>query len=174
MPATDRLTLRSWRADDAADVLAYVSDWALARMTASIPYPYTREMADAFVQREASANGAVAYAVDDAGGLVGSVGLKPLADKEGIWELGYWIGAGHQGKGYAREAAAATCAVGFRDHAVRSIHACVFDDNPASDRVLRKLGFRYLGPCEGASKARGGVYPTWTYQLDRADWEAER
>lgn len=43
--------------------------------------------------------------------------------------------------------------------------ASVFQDNPASARVLTNCGFQYLGDAETFSVARDAAVPTWTYSL---------
>ena len=47
--------------------------------------------------------------------------------------------------------------------ACKTIFAAVFQDNPASARVLTHAGFDYLGDAETYSVARGATVPTWTY-----------
>ena len=44
-----------------------------------------------------------------------------------------------------------------------TIFAEVFQDNPASARVLTHAGFEYIGDAESHSVARGANVPTWTY-----------
>ena len=41
--------------------------------------------------------------------------------------------------------------------------ASVFQDNPASAKVLTNCGFDYIGDAESYSVARGSQVPTWTY-----------
>ena len=45
----------------------------------------------------------------------------------------------------------------------RTLFASVFQDNPASARVLTNCGFVYLGDAESWSVARGARVATWTY-----------
>jgi RimJ/RimL family protein N-acetyltransferase len=49
-----------------------------------------------------------------------------------------------------------------------TIFASVFQDNPASARVLTNCGFEYLGDAESFSVARDASVPTWTYSLKLA------
>ena len=44
-----------------------------------------------------------------------------------------------------------------------TLFAEVFQDNPASARVLTNAGFTYIGEAEAHSVARGANVPTWTY-----------
>ena len=48
-------------------------------------------------------------------------------------------------------------------HGCEALFAQVFQDNPASARVLTNCGFQYLGDAETFSVARGANVPTWTY-----------
>ena len=44
-----------------------------------------------------------------------------------------------------------------------TMFASVFQDNPASAKVLTNCGFDYIGDAESYSVARGSQVPTWTY-----------
>ena len=74
--------------------------------------------------------------------LVGSCGLGRRPS--GAVELGYWIARPFWGRGYATEAAVALIdiarALGFTQ-----LEGSHFLDNPASARVLEKLGFEPIG-----------------------------
>ena len=76
--------------------------------------------------------------------LVGAVGLK-LEEDTGIAELGYWIGVPYWGNGYATEAAETLLDFGFDTLALERIWARAFVRNPASSRVLQKLGMKHEG-----------------------------
>jgi RimJ/RimL family protein N-acetyltransferase len=74
------------------------------------------------------------------GELIGGIGLR--VDKQhDTAELGYWIGKPYWGNGYCTEAVAAMVEFGFSQFGWRKIYAEHFSDNPASGRVLEKLGF---------------------------------
>ena len=76
--------------------------------------------------------------------VVGSCSFKgpPV---EGVVEIAYGIEAEHEGKGYATEAAQALVefAAGCRD--VRLVRAHTLPVGAASQRVLRKCGFKFVG-----------------------------
>ena len=76
--------------------------------------------------------------------LCGGVGLRIEPDHRRA-ELGYWIGAPYWGNGYATEAAAAVVKYGFGTLGLHRIFASHFANNPASARVLRKIGMRHEG-----------------------------
>lgn len=147
MLTTDRLVLRSPMLDDAPAIAALAADRRIADTTASLPHPYTLADAEWFVRHvtrpEAEAEvWAIVLASDHA--LVGVVGLH-AADDSGVVELGYWIGVPFWGQGFATEAARAAVDHGFRDRSLEVIFADHLTRNPASHRVMEKLGMTVEG-----------------------------
>ena len=60
-------------------------------------------------------------------------------------ELGYWIGKPYWGQGYCTEAARATLDFGFEQLGLNRIFAHHFARNPASGRVMQKIGMTREG-----------------------------
>jgi RimJ/RimL family protein N-acetyltransferase len=146
---TARLILRPFTLADAPDVQCYVSDRDIAAMTLSIPHPYPDGGAEEWIGTHAAkyADGVRAnFAIieRDSGALAGAIGLH-LEPGHGRAELGYWIAKPYWGHGYATEAATAMIAFGFEVLGLNKIHAAVFIKNPASDRVIRKIGMTWEG-----------------------------
>lgn len=85
----------------------------------------------------------------DDGSYMGGIGLKPGGDVEArTWEVGYWLGAEHWGRGYMTEAVAGFSAWAFRtfpEAAVLRLEASVFEGNLASQHILRRVGYREEG-----------------------------
>lgn len=77
--------------------------------------------------------------------VIGSVGFKGPPDGDGIVEIAYGIAPGHQGKGYATEAAAAGVAFAFASSVVRLVRAHTLPTPNASTHVLSKCGFEKTG-----------------------------
>lgn len=71
--------------------------------------------------------------------LCGAIGLNISSQKYKA-ELGYGIGVSYWGQGYCTEAAKATVAYGFKDVNLYRIHSSHFRRNPASGRVMQKIG----------------------------------
>ena len=88
--------------------------------------------------------------------------------------VGYWFARTAWGRGYATEAARALVAHGFDELGLDRVVGHHFVENPASGRVLAKLGFAemaYAAPQTCA--ARGGeALPTRALSLTREAWEA--
>jgi len=161
---TPRLRLRRLQQRDAGLIALYASDPRVARATSVIPHPYPPGAAEAFVARVLGQGAretvwALDTGPDDGNGLIGLISLKPCG--EGLAEIGYWVAPAFWGTGFASEAVEAL--VG---HAVgsRTLVAEVFQDNPASARVLMHAGFTYEGEGEIHSLARAGMVPTFRYR----------
>lgn len=167
---TDRLLLRpGWIEDAPALTRAVGSDPAIARNTARIPWPYTLDDASHFLgmTQDASAPVCLIFArTSGAPRLVGSVGIHPDADG---MELGYWVARPYWGLGFATEAAAGLLRAARGSLRLERLHSGHFADNPASGRVLRKLGFQPTGRVvKRHSLARGGDVDCLLY-ADAAD-----
>ncbi|MFV2002941.1 MAG: GNAT family N-acetyltransferase, partial [Paracoccaceae bacterium] len=91
--------------------------------------------------------------------VIGLVSLTPM-DREQS-EVKFWIAPAFWNTGLASEAVRAM--VEANPHGARTMFAEVFQDNPASARVVTNAGFEYLGDAEAFSLARDANVPTWTY-----------
>lgn len=169
VPATDpvirtaRLTLRPLVQGDAARVAELAGDWDVARMTARVPYPYTLVDADHWIR--SIGDGEYVRGIDLDGRLIGACGY--VVDDSGAAEIGYWIGRDFWGHGFATEAGRAVVAHSLGPAGFKRLVCCHFTDNPASGRVIRKLGFRLIGSCSGWSDARQCEAPTLRYEQTR-------
>jgi len=168
---TGRLRLRRFRRSDAALIELMASDRRVAWMTERVPHPYPPGLAAAFVERvSAGSPDETGWAiVADTGtrdgaenGLIGTIMLR--LDAPGAARVGYWLAPAFWGTGYASEALAGV--VGFaRAAGFRALTARVFQDNPASVKVLLHAGFAYVDDGEVYSLARGTMVPTHNYRL---------
>ena len=154
---TDRLTLRPLSRLDAPIMTRLADDPGVARMTTSIPHPFSQDMAEGFIARmeEADAAREIVLAVEHyRQGFAGVIGFHP---KEGISpELGYWIGRPFWGAGLMTEAVTAVLGWVAGEWRKRALSSGHFADNEASGRVLVKAGFLYTGELEYRySVARG-------------------
>ena len=146
---TPRLVLRPFVANDAMDVQRLAGDRLVADTTANIPHPYPDGAAQAWIARHAgsaSAGTEYVYAITDreGGALLGAMGLV-AAPAWARAELGYWITRPRWGEGLATEAARALLEWGFATQMFERIDATYLLRNPASARVMEKLGMRFEG-----------------------------
>jgi RimJ/RimL family protein N-acetyltransferase len=147
---TERLLLRPFRSDDAAEVQRLAGDKEIADNTLHIPHPYPPGEALRWIgthagrrERGEGFTWAIVPREDD-GQLIGAIGLG-LAREHRRAELGYWIGTPFWGCGYGTEATTAVMEYGFGPLGLNRIHAYHFKRNPASGRVLQKCGLAYEG-----------------------------
>jgi RimJ/RimL family protein N-acetyltransferase len=172
---TERLLLRpGWR-EDAPALCQAIGDERVVRNLARAPWPYRLADAEAFLTRERpphAAGGLVFLRTEGAPCLVGAVGIGPSPD--GALELGYWVARPCWGRGIATEAAAAVLAYARDSLRLPRLGAGHFTDNPASGRVLQKLGFRPTGVMRGRySAGRNAIAPCQEYALELACEDAE-
>ena len=78
-------------------------------------------------------------------------------------EINYWIAPSFWNSGIASEVVPALIAA--NPHNSRSLVASVFQDNPASAKILTKIGFVLIGESEVFSLARGAMVDTWDYVM---------
>jgi RimJ/RimL family protein N-acetyltransferase len=143
---TPRLKLRRYVAEDAPRIAGLAGEYEVARMCGRVPHPYPLLAAEGWLMLQAAVAAApgpareLSLAAELPGeGLIGSCGAG-LAGPDGAWEIGYWFGRPWWGQGYATEAAGALMAH-LRACGVARFTCGHFVDNPASEAVIRKLGF---------------------------------
>ena len=145
---TDRLTLRPFRRPDAEEVQRLAGAREVASTTLTIPHPYPDGAARTWIASHRSdwdAGEAVIFAIaTDDEGLVGAVGMFLTLEHRRA-ELGYWIGEPYWGCGYATEAAGAMLDFAFDRLGLHRVEAQYLVRNPASRRVLEKIGMRHEG-----------------------------
>ncbi|CTQ34105.1 GNAT family N-acetyltransferase [Jannaschia rubra] len=167
---TSRLTLRPLRRSDMGLIDLYAGDKRVASNTSSIPHPLPPGATDAFVTRVLAGQGDdTVWAMDaskaELDELVGIISLKTM-DRDQA-EIGFWVAPIVWNAGIASEAVTALVAANPLNR--RQIFGTIFQDNPASARVLTNAGFDYIGDAETFCVARGAVVPTWTYMRQMAE-----
>lgn len=156
--------LRPLRKSDEGMVGFYASDRRVARMTANIPHPLPPGAAAAFIARvTAKGHTEHVWAMDAtaSGGeeLMGVITLDCLDTRQA--EIHYWVAPPFQGQEVASKAV--TALVGANPLGLETAFASVFQDNPASAKVLTNAGFQYLGDAESFCVSRDATLSTWTY-----------
>jgi len=145
---TERLVLRQLTLNDAAAFSKLAGDYDISKMTGSIPHPfplYSAEFKIMYLRRQKQRGLAYPYAITrDGGDLIGVMDLFRSAPDAAL-EIGYWIGKPYWGQGLSTEAAMAMIQEARETLGVQALIAGAFADNPASLRVLQKLGFKATG-----------------------------
>jgi ribosomal-protein-alanine N-acetyltransferase len=176
---TERLILRPVTTDDAPAVFRYCSNPNLTRFTL---FETHQSLADSlwFVEeyarsrygsREPDPFGIVLKDDPDAG-VVGAVGAHWVSQPNGTMEMGYAIAEPYWARGLIVEAARAVMRYVFTEYAVERLQARVMSGNPASERVLEKLGFTREGVMRSLIFRRGRHWDMAIYSLLRGEWES--
>ena len=164
---TARLLLRPGFPEDAPALAAAIADEAIARNLANVPWPYSMRDAEAFLAKPRDPILPSMLIFERGTGapqLVGACGLGRRPS--GSVEMGYWIARPFWGRGYATEACATLIEIA-RMLGLPSLEGSHFLDNPASARVLEKLGFEPLGiVAPRLSCARGEEVPARLMRLE--------
>lgn len=171
---TTRLKLRPYSHDDIAELVTLIGAREVAATTLRIPHPYTEKDAHEFIAMlHDDSECRFAVTLRDDGQLIGGIGLR-LAPQHRHAELGYWLGVPYWGRGYATEAAREMLRYGFEDLRLHRIFASHFKNNPASGRVLRKLGMRYEGCQREHIRKWDQFLDSELYGILRQDWDAAK
>ena len=163
---TCRLTLRPGWPEDAPALASAIAYEEVALKLARLPWPYTLAHAEAWLgSPPAARNHPLLVFAHDRGAmpeLIGGVGLHPTDDE---LEIGYWLTPAAWGRGYATEAGQAV--VDMARHALGQVRVSAYHhvDNPASGKMLRKLGFQATGEARRHSLARNAEVDCLTYEL---------
>lgn len=173
---SERLRLRAFTPDDAPEVERLAGEREVAAGTLTMPHPYPAGAAAIWiathaggVEREDGLTLAVERLVD--GALLGAISLRIEREHERA-ELGYWIGRPHWGRGYATEAAAAIVGYAFEQLGLNRVYAYHFSTNPASGRVLQKIGMRHEGVRRQHHRKWGELVDNDAYGILRSEWRA--
>ncbi len=142
---SERLFLRPGWPEDWEELLSRIDDEAVVRNLAKVPWPYTAEDARWFASQPQLPRCPHFFVTlptsSQPAQIIGCIGLAEDGDEV---ELGYWFAREHWGRGFATEAARAVIGLA-RTLGHRRLVAGHFADNPASGRVLRKIGFSPTG-----------------------------
>jgi [ribosomal protein S5]-alanine N-acetyltransferase len=146
---TERLLLRPFMPSDAAAVQLLAGNYEVAKTTLSLPHPYPDGAAELWIdfRRDAAKQGhgytfAIINKENDF--LLGSISLNITSEHRRA-ELGYWLGPPYWGNGYTTEAAARVLQFGFSELNLNKIYAAAMVKNPASARIMIKLGMKHEG-----------------------------
>lgn len=166
---TERLILRAPRLEDAKIVATLADDRRIAENTLRIPHPYQLGDAEDWIASTNLDGRDETFLITRRDGTV--MGACGLEWRNGHTpEIGYWLGAGYWGQGFATEAVRALVDHGFDDHGYNALQAGARTSNPASRRVLEKCGFQWTGVVLHRIRAIQSSAPVDCLRLERAIW----
>ena len=166
-------TLRPWQTDDAGALIKHANNPRIAsNLRDAFPYPYTIVDAGKWLNMVKDNTEDVILAIEVKGEAAGGIGLHGLKDvyRYNV-EIGYWLSEHHWGKGIMSDAVGAMVEYAFTQTRWIRVFACIFDNNPASMRVLKKNGFRHEAVHKKAVMKEGVFLDEHLYALLKDQWK---
>lgn len=159
---------------DINQLVKYLNDKEIFNNTLTIPFPYTKEDGEYFVnlcEKKRKKYGKLTdWAIRDKNKmLIGGCGFqmkyKRNSKKD---EFGYWLARPYWNKGIMTKVVNKLCDIGFKKFGLNRIEATVFIHNAASCRVLEKAGFTREGIYRKAVKKGKKLLDVKKYYKDNS------
>jgi ribosomal-protein-alanine N-acetyltransferase len=175
---TNRLTLRPFALDDAWDVERLAGEREIADTTLNIPHPYPNGAATAWIQVHPNGwsdgtSATFAIVETSTGKLVGAIGLTIKREHRRA-ELGYWIARDRWNNGYATESSRRILDFGFEVLGLHRIQARHLLRNPASGKVMFKIGMQQEGIARDWAIKWDRYETVAVYSILEPEWRAAK
>ncbi len=115
-----------------------------------------------------------AYSLRVDGRLAGLIGLHDIDAANGTAQIGYWLAAEFEGRGWMTRAVRAILAVAFDGAGLERIEIRCAAGNRRSQAIPKRLGFTYEGTLRAVQRLHGGRADLRIYGLLREEWERLR
>lgn len=158
-----RIEIRPFVEADLAAFHQIAGQLSVARMLVNISHPLSFDMACRWIKRRRFTGrlGFMVGVFNHDGRLLGAIGIGGLSNS-----LVYFLSEDARGAGLGTEVVSLFIRDAIPRFALKSIFAGVFSDNPASRRLLEKLGFVVKGTADFKSPARQTSDLFWEMELD--------
>ena len=145
-----RIILRPLKFSDAKDIYSNIKDKRIAENTIRTPWPYKLEDAQKFIrkmQRAWKKGKSFAFGIEsrDKKEVIGCIILYDVDFKNKNTEISYWLGPKYRNQGIMTEGVKLVLNFAFRKLKLHRVWAKVFSDNPVSQEVLKRVGFKKEG-----------------------------
>jgi RimJ/RimL family protein N-acetyltransferase len=173
---TERLILRALQKDDAKMISKLANDADVARyLSSSIPYPYELQDAYNFVEnskKEYENNEQINFVIIEKkdNHLIGATGIG-ISKEHNHGTIGYWIGKEFWYKGYTVEATKALVKFVFEELELYRVSSHHFHPNPASGKVMQKIGLKLEGKRDRHYKKGDEYFDILDYGLLRSEYK---
>ncbi|PKP47468.1 MAG: N-acetyltransferase [Bacteroidetes bacterium HGW-Bacteroidetes-11] len=161
--------LRKWQTSDLDSLVKHANNINVAKfLTNQFPHPYTKTDGERFLETSMSHNPVKIFAIVVEGEAVGAIGVFPQDDIHCLnAEMGYWLSEEFWGRGIVTEAIRRTVEYCFETFPVGRIFARPFGNNPASQRILEKAGFRLEARFDKILMKNGELLDEMVYAIRR-------
>ena len=161
--------IRPWHHADHASLVRHANSrhvWLTLRD--QFPHPYTSADAEAWLVYCAKQRVVTNFAIVVDGEAAGGIGVAPQPDvHRRSAEVGYWLGEAFWNRGIMTAALRPFTAYAFDAYDLIRIFAGVFSSNPASMRVLEKVGYTREGILRRSVVKDGQVLDQVLYAVTR-------
>lgn len=146
---TERLTLRPFILSDAKEVQRLAGNRSIADTTLNVPHPYEDGIAEGWIKTHtpkyrSGELASFAIVEQSSDNLLGAVGIT-ISQQFHRADLGYWIGVPYWGQGFCTEASKRIVDFAFSALGLHRVTAYHLARNPASGRVMEKIGMTNEG-----------------------------
>ncbi|MBM6616015.1 GNAT family N-acetyltransferase [Desemzia sp. RIT804] len=164
-----RIQLRPIQLSDAEDMYEYASDEETTKYVFETHKSLedTKEnIAKYFIM---SPLGKYAIVLKEKHKLIGTIDLRVDAEDKKA-EIGYTLNKAYWGKGYTTEAGKLMLQLGFKELQLQRIFAFHDERNPASGRVMEKLGMTYEGTFRSNRFVKGETVTDKCYSILKEEY----
>ena len=174
---TPRLILRPFAQSDLAAFVAYRSDPQTARYQSwEAPYPEekARKFIETLLRSQPGTPGEwyqLAVVRKDSGEMIGDCAFHILAEDSSQAEIGYTLSPRQRRRGFATEAVAGLLRYLFEECRLHRVRAVCDAENPASARVLERIGMRREAFFKENIWFKGAWGSEWVYAILESEWK---
>ena len=171
---TDRLILRPVTLEDADSIFAYSCNPNVARYVTWQPHKTIQDTKDVitnFFLKNYEIGIPEPWAITFAerpNWVVGMVGCRPFEENPKAMEVAYVLAEEHWGKGITLEAVQGILPYIFQNYPIERIIGRYSSLNPASGRVMEKLGMKFVQSYQSIRKGQSEAMHF--YVLERSDF----
>jgi len=177
---SDRLYLKTLSESDCGDIFRLTTTYPVISnyMTWNPPLNYD-EVRQKFLENRKTDDRHFGIFIKETDEFLGRITVRNFhlmqqdAEKNSVF-LSFWLSPEHQGKGYGTEVLTEICRYCIVDLKIRKIFAGVFSENQASQRLLRKTGFREIGILKKHYLKNGIFYDSLRFEILNEDFLANR
>ena len=170
---TERLILSGLTEDDLPLVIEYLQEKIFSDLTSNIPFPYRKEDAEFWLKMSKQAfetKKGFTFAIrNKEEKIIGAIGLHDREDDKA--ELGYWMAKPFWNQGFVTEAAKAVIDFGFKELGCNKIYATHFLHNPASGKILEKIGMEKEAVLKQHIKKAGEYFDIPMYSVLKENYK---
>lgn len=175
---TPRLTLRALRRRDARDMFEYARDPLVSQHVLWDTYVSISQakfyIKQAKRQYQRGFPGIFAIEHKESGKMIGTIGFMWIQSEHKSAEVGYSLNRHYWNQGYMTEALGALLRYAFDTLQLNRVE-CQFEvDNPASGRVMEKVGMHYEGTLRQRLRNKGRFVDVKLYAILKKEFKSKK